>query len=506
MNTKQILKNAGSNYGRTLVQLVVTLLLTPYTYRILGKEAFGIWALSQAIAGYFSLLDIGLTNGSTRYIAHYRALKDWDRMNRVIGSAMSCFASVGLTILLLSFMVAFHVERWVHISADQVGTLRLLIVNVGVIALIGSTTVVPVQCVIVSQRQDVLNLRMLGIQIFAAVATAAGLAAGGGVWTLALIQILNNLANGWFGYSLTRRFLPEARLRFGWDTQELKTALTFGGIIFLVTSAERLIFYSDTLVISHFLTVSLVAGYSIVLKIVEMMRSMVGAGAGVLGTFIQEQASLGHSEALGRIWLQCTRWSLMILFPITWVCLFCSDEVISSWLGQSDHAAAMALSWLAVAQLVDRGQVGAFQVLINSGGHIQLARIYLLEAILNLSLSIYLVQRFGLVGVAMGTTFPVFLRGLVFYPVLMFRLTRVPIRYYLWQGVTTPFIASLPFLAAAGGYRVFGLHTGRLSLIIMLAAGSALTLAAVWGICLTPAQRIRIKALNPRAAVGAASP
>ena len=91
MNTRQILKNAASNYGRMVVGIVTTLLLTLLVLHKLGAEAYGLWTLTLAVAGYFSLVDLGITGAAIRYITQYRALQDWPNLNKTIGSTLFCY-------------------------------------------------------------------------------------------------------------------------------------------------------------------------------------------------------------------------------------------------------------------------------------------------------------------------------------------------------------------------------------------------------------------------------
>src|SRR3954451_23139303 len=78
--------------------MVVALVSLPLILRGLGPTAFGIWVLLQtfsAVAGWFSLLDLGLGTAATREVAAHHALED-DDLGAAVGSTLALHAGLGL--------------------------------------------------------------------------------------------------------------------------------------------------------------------------------------------------------------------------------------------------------------------------------------------------------------------------------------------------------------------------------------------------------------------------
>jgi O-antigen/teichoic acid export membrane protein len=104
-----------------------------------------------------------------------------------------------------------------------------------------------------------------------------------------------------------------------------------------------------------------------------------------------------------------------------------------------------------VLQILLLGQVVAIAnytsggIAYGLGKHRPVALWAAAEAAGNLILSILLVRRFGIEGVAWGTVVASLVIHLVFWPRYVCRVVEVPIRHYLWQSWVRPILPAIPF-------------------------------------------------------------
>ncbi|MDQ2732737.1 MAG: oligosaccharide flippase family protein [Armatimonadota bacterium] len=495
MKIRQILRNAATNYGRTAALFLIALLMTPLIIHKLGSESYGLWVLMQSIAGYFGLADLGITTSAARYIAHYRALEDWESLNRTISTTLCCYVGAGAFGMIGSVMLAFAAPHLFRLSPEQTQTLRILILLVGAILVVGFVSTLSIQCVLAAQRLDVLNLQQLTVQLIATALGVIGLYMGYGVILLAVLQLLSTVLNGLGAYWLCRRFLPQARFRLHWYPSEAALVVSFAAFSVLITLGERIIYSTDSLVIASCLSVAAVTGYGVAQKISEFQGSMVAAGVTVLGTFAAEQAALGKNESLAQMWMAGTKWSLSITLPITTGLILLGPEIIHAWIGRNYAGAGLAIAWLAAGQVFDLAQISAFQVLMNSGRHKPIAAVILSEALINLSLSLWLVRIYGIVGVAMGTTIPILLRSMVFYPLYMRHVTRCSLRDYLSRAIIPPTLASVPVMLLIIAYAMIPtLPHGSIGLVGLAVLSLVLMCFFNYQFCLTADAKTKTKA------------
>src|SRR5437773_506367 len=66
---RSLFKSIGSNWGVTIMTILMTFILTPFVIHRLGTEAYGTWALITSITGYLGLLVLGVPMASVRYFS-----------------------------------------------------------------------------------------------------------------------------------------------------------------------------------------------------------------------------------------------------------------------------------------------------------------------------------------------------------------------------------------------------------------------------------------------------
>jgi len=96
-----MVKNVGSNWVATLAAVAVNYLLTPFLINAFGTDGYGIYMLIMSIAGYLSLLILGVPMASVRYFAEYVAKGDQQKMNETIGSCVALYTFLGTVALLI---------------------------------------------------------------------------------------------------------------------------------------------------------------------------------------------------------------------------------------------------------------------------------------------------------------------------------------------------------------------------------------------------------------------
>lgn len=134
-------------------------------------------------------------------------------------------------------------------------------------------------------------------------------------------------------------------------------------------------------------------------------------------------------------------------------------------------------AWLTVGHIVDLAQTGGQGVLMNSGHQRALALITSLEAVANLVLSIALIAPLGVVGVAVGTTIPMLVRGGLVYPVFASRKLGLPLAQYLRTAVMPALALTAPAVGLILLFHLLPVDKGILPLGLVGLGAALLTLA-----------------------------
>jgi O-antigen/teichoic acid export membrane protein len=147
---------------------------------------------------------------------------------------------------------------------------------------------------------------------------------------------------------------------------------------------------------------------------------------------------------LRKVFLQGTRLSLAMVIPIAVALGLLADPLVLAWVGREFADSVPVIYILAAAVIIRVGNSMATTLLKGAGRHSLLAGANLLMALANLGLSIALVGRYGLIGVAMGTLIPLAIVSIfVLFPAAC-RRVELPISDAVSQGVWPPVWPIIP--------------------------------------------------------------
>jgi O-antigen/teichoic acid export membrane protein len=154
----------------------------------------------------------------------------------------------------------------------------------------------------------------------------------------------------------------------------------------------------------------------------------------------------GEHEQLRRLLIQGTRAVMAIALTIEAGLLIRGKTFISLWMGpQYADVSGHVLQVLTLAWLFMAGNFCAGNVVYGLSKHRPVAMWSIFEAIANLGLSIFLVGRWGVIGVAWGTVLPSWVVNVGLWPRYITNLLDLPLRKYLFQSWIRPAVGVLPF-------------------------------------------------------------
>ena len=108
-DSKQRKVGAILSYISIIITTLVQLLYTPFLIRMLGQSEYGLYSLANSIIGYLTVLDLGFGNAIIVYTSKYRAKKDIESENKLLGMFKVVFYIIGLISMILGFILFFNV-------------------------------------------------------------------------------------------------------------------------------------------------------------------------------------------------------------------------------------------------------------------------------------------------------------------------------------------------------------------------------------------------------------
>lgn len=420
--------------------------LTAFIVNQLGPTQYGVWVLVGSVASYGSLLDLGVAGAVVKYVAQHMASGDPASAARIISTALWVYIGLGLIALLAALAVAPLFSSFFRIPEGQAGMAQAVVVLTGVSLAISIPSTAAPSVLLGLQRYDVLNLISTVSTLVSAVAIVVVLLLGGGLIGMVALNIPIALATQAVSVAAIRRLVPA--LRFGLRGASLgavKSIIAYSSFSFGFQIAGLLQRQTDEMVIGRFLAISAVTPYAIGRRASEFVLLVTDQFMRVLLPLASQLDAEADRERLRGLYLTSTRLTLALSLPIGAALIVLAEPLIVAWLGPQYLDAAPILIVLTASSMIGLTQWPAGAILQGMARHQVIAVSALLTGVANLIISVILVQRIGVLGVALGTLIPTVVETLVF--VLPYTTRRLDVRLLdVWRSCFVP--ALLPVIPA----------------------------------------------------------
>jgi O-antigen/teichoic acid export membrane protein len=482
----RVVRNVISNWGTYVLAMGINFFLSPYVVHHLGNNGYGVWTLIASLTGYLGLLDLGVRGAVTRYVARYHSQADHKNASNVASSAMLIFSSAGLIAFSASVVFAMLVIGRLKIPPQYVGASRIVLVVTGLSVAVSLVNGVFGGILVGLQRFDLTNGIEMANNLLRTFTIVLFLHLGYGIVTLALIQLTFTAARLVANLSMARQLYPELQVKLALaDRAGIKLIFSFSIFSFLMHVSASLIYASDNVVIGAFLPVSAVTFYAIGGNLADYTRTLV-AGISQTMTPLASSAEAKEDDALMRkIVLFGSRAGTMVVLPIALTLIIRGSSFIGLWMGAqyADRSGAV-IRILALTLLFWAANSVTGGTLLGLSKHRPIAAMLLVEGACNLALSILLIRRMGIVGVAWGTVIPSMFSTLIFWPWYIRRALGVNPLTYAVSAWLRPLLAIVPFALATYGVEHYLRAEHLVTFFLQIALVLPLAFASYWVICL----------------------
>jgi O-antigen/teichoic acid export membrane protein len=486
-------RNAAANWMAFLFVAVVTFFLSPFIVHHLGDTAYGVWALLAALVGYLGLLDFGVRGAVTRYVAHHHAANDSESCSSIVSAGLAMYGMLGSLVIVIAVVIAYLSPFLFNIPEAYVDDTRIVLIVGGVTMAVTMLGAVFGGIIAGLQRFDISSGIEVAVTTIRAAAIVTALSQGYGLVSLATIHLAGSLLSGLTAWVIARRLYPDLRIRFRVPLRaHMRTILSFSVYLSAIHVFGVLIYYTDVVVISVFLPISVVTFYAIAGNLCDNARQVAMALSALVTPRVSALTSTG-SKAVGGEILGVARAATLVTAPIAAIFLIRGESFINLWMGpEYGPASGEVLRILAFVTLLSGARSVAVASIIGANKHRALVPAYAAEALCNLVLSVLLVRPMGLVGVALAALIPSLIVSLGYLPSCLARSTGTRVGLFYKNGWLLPMLACVPFALLnalleqylpAANLAIFFLQI--LLTLPLVAAGAAV-------LCLAPEERMQI--------------
>jgi O-antigen/teichoic acid export membrane protein len=487
----RVVRNVITNWAAYFISMGVNFLLSPYVVRHLGNTGYGVWTLILSLTGYLGLLDLGVRGAVTRYVAKFHSEANHERSSEVASSAAVIFGMAGLIAIFASLVCAFGVIGYMHIPPEYLMAARAVLILTGLSVATSLINGVFGGILVGLQRFDLTNGIEVSINLLRAGSIVVALHFGEGIVTLACLQLGFTLARWATNVALTRHYYPELRIRLAHAHRAaIKLIFSFSAFSFLMHVSASLIYASDNVVIGAYLPVTFVTFYVIGGNLVEYARTLVNGISQTLTPLASSTETRGDPKELQKLVLTSSRWASMVILPVTWTFLLRGHSFIGLWMGWSyADLSGQVLRVLSITIMFWGANCAIAGIFLGLSKHKPIVPAMIFEGICNLALSIFLVKRIGIIGVAWGTAVPSLATSLLFWPWYIRRTLHIQPHIYAFSAWIRPSSALIPFVLGTYCIERFWLTANLVLFFSQVALVLPLAAIGYWFICFDQSQR-----------------
>jgi O-antigen/teichoic acid export membrane protein len=478
----QAVKNVSATWLGLLVHAVVGFFLSPFILHKLGDDAFSLWVLVFALTGYYGLLDLGIRSSIVKYTATFAELHDEEQLSRFLSTSLGFYAVVALVVLFATITGFSYFHLMFRIPAGQLSSARKLFLLAGTGVALTFPFTVFAGVLEGLQKFSWLQTSQIGLTLLRAALMVMALLNGGGLLAVGTVTVAMNLLSYLIFTWMALKVVPVRLSLQHIEWTVFREIASYGVFALAILVAEKLRFQSDVVVIGAFLSSSSITTFSIGARLVEYAGYSVKSMSQIFTPMSSQFHAAGDLDRLRRTFMAGNRACGFIIFPLCTTLVILGKPIIESWVGIGYVASYSILVMLIIPRTMYLAQSTSIRILLGMGRHRVLASVLLLEGSLNLALSLLLVRRFGIVGVALGTAIPLACTSLVFLPRHLCHILNVPLKGFLTRIYRLPLIPCIPMTGVLWAVNhAFPAHRYN-ELLLQIACGGVVYCAGLLGI------------------------
>jgi O-antigen/teichoic acid export membrane protein len=454
--TQKFAINSILNFMGAATPALANLIAVPVLINNLGNADYGLLTLVLALVGYFSLLDISATQGSTRFIAEYDSLGQPQQANEVISFGLVIYLAIGLAGMALIYFTAPLLIKSVFEIPTASTTTALATLKLAAVAFLFSQ----VQAYLVSipqamQRYGVsaateaffgsaapllsMGVAMLSGSIEDVVAARLGLSIiNVGVLLICILRLRPDFKLAKAGKSIRRRLL------------------SFSAFSYLSTIAAVSYAHADRMILGILLGLSDITLYSVPTTLVNRLFGMTYRLGSVIYPAASQLAAQGNKQGVRQVYLLASRYMTAINSLLILMLIIYGQDLLNLWVGpQFVEQGYPVLVLITLGMLVD-SMTNLPSLINNAVAHPRTTGLFAVaRAALGIAALIIGTQQGGIIGTALAhllasviatTAFMLYVHGRS-VPTTLFDLIR---KAYLPTILVAGFTATIAWFSRPG--------------------------------------------------------
>ena len=441
----QLLKNIFSSWAGFAIRVVITFFFVPLITGILGDARYGVWVIVFQTVNYLSLLDIGLEKALVRYLSKHLGRKDFPQINRVLNTSVLIYLIIGTIIIISAWLIALFLFGYFKIDDPSLaaeGRTALIIIGFYLgfrfyLFPFGGTLGA-------FQRYDLANILNILEDIIKTLIMVWLLVEGYGLAALAVVIFSVSILKMLSGTVWLKKIHPEIKLQLSLvDRATAGTLFSYSKISFGITICWILIFSTDSILLGLMASSTAAGIYAPGAQLMLYLRHIINAIGIPLIPAVSQLESTGNFDKIRDIYIRGLKYISYFSFFLTVGVIMYAQSFVNLWLKPEFADSAHVMIILAVSSAFFLPQIIGNSILFGIERHKYLLYVLICEAVIKVILSLFLIGRYGVVGMALAAAVPQLLLYVTIYPYFMSRILKLPLTRIMLYSLAPGLLALL---------------------------------------------------------------
>ncbi len=399
-----LLRNTLINLLGMILPVLVGIIAIPFALKGLSNEGFGILSIVWVIVGYFSILDFGISRGTTKLVAECLGEKRQADLNSIFWTASFLNLIFGIAGTIIFFLITpYLVENVLNVSPNFIQQTKLSFylsaLSFPVILFSANARGV----LSAAQRFDLVNRVLIPVSVSSFIFPALSYPFELSLFTVIFLIVISRVIAAFYYIHYCWRIFPPIREQISFSQKFLKKLISYGGWVTITNIISPLLVYMDRFFIGSILSVSVVAFYTAPYDIANRLRVLPIA---IMNTVFPEFSALSHNSENTRVeklFSRSIKYILLLVGPFTLLLAFYAPEILRVWLGQDfAYKSTVVLRIIATGIVINSLAAVPFNLLQGIGKPDLPAKFHIAEFPFYIVLLWLLTKNYGILGAAIA--------------------------------------------------------------------------------------------------------
>lgn len=448
MNFNQLKLGAILSYASLFVTVVISLVYTPITIRLLGQSEYGLYAMIGSISAYLSIMDLGLGNAIVRYTARNRGTGNFDEQPKLNGLFFVLYSIIGILTIVIGFFIYNSIDLIFGGSLDPTELKKVKLMVIIIVFNFAISLPLAIFGAYMEAYEKFVIIKIITIirTIIIPAITIPFLFSNHGSVTMVLISSIVNVMCLFFNVFYCIRNLNIKFKFFKIDLALLKEILTYSFFIFLGIIVDQIYWNTGQIVLGILSGTAAVAIFSIAIQIVRIYLQFSTALSSLflprISIMVAKDAD--HNE-LTNVMIRFGRIQFIVLSFILSGFIIFGKKFIEVWAGNEYITAYNMVLLIMVPITIPLIQNIGLAILQAKNFQKFRSVMLIIIAILNLVISVSLAERYNGFGVAFSTGLAYILGNSIVMNIYYYKKLKINIPLF-WRNIlklTIPLLFSM---------------------------------------------------------------